>query len=181
MATRFVERNTDPTAGYADAGANVAAIGVDSDDERLKYYDRTNSRTLVVATTIEPVETKTAVVTLTSADSGKTLFLSSTTEFAVTLPAPVAGFRLTVIIAAAPSGADYTVVSPSANQIVGKVLTVDVNSATDPDFETAGSNTISFVSAKAVVGDRVEIYCDGTLFYAYADTTVFDAVTFTDV
>jgi hypothetical protein len=72
-------------------------------------------------------------------------------------------------------------VSPAANQIVGNVVSSDLNAAADGDFEAAGANTITLVDAKAVVGDIVEIFCDGTLFYAYARCSVFDAVTFTDV
>jgi predicted secreted protein len=181
MSTRFVERSADPTAGYVDTAGNVAPIGVDSDDEKLKFYDRTNSRVVIVEDQFQRTQTKTAAETLTAADSGKVLFLNSGTEFALTLPSPVAGFRLTVIVAAAPTGASYTIVSPAANQIVGNVVSSDLNAAADGDFEAAGANTITLVDAKAVVGDIVEIFCDGTLFYAYARCSVFDAVTFTDV
>lgn len=174
------------------------AIRVDSDTDTLKFgtgasgttekevADLTSTQTLTNKTITAPVglaatEVLTALDTLTDADSGKTIFLNSTTEFAVTLPAPTAGFRLTAIVKAAPSGASYTIVSPGANQIIGQVFTLDVNSATDPDFETAGSNTITLVDSKAVAGDRVEIWSDGTLFYAHAFCSVFDAITFTDV
>lgn len=50
MATRFVERTADPMAAPGDTAPNVALIGVDSDDEKLKFYDRTNSATLVAVT-----------------------------------------------------------------------------------------------------------------------------------
>lgn len=124
--------------------------------------------------------TVSALSTLTAADSGKTLFLSSGTEFVTTLPLPVLGLRFTFIVTAAPSGASYTIVSSaSANIIKGQVYTLDVNSATDPDFEASGGDTISLVDAKAIAGDRVELFCDGTNWFAYGFCSVFDAITIT--
>lgn len=125
-------------------------------------------------------ETRTAASTLAAEENGKVIFLNSATEFVTTLPAPAPGLQFTFIVAAAPSGASYTVVTNgSANIVKGAVFTTDVNSATDADFETAGGDTISFVDAKAVAGDRVSLFCDGTTWFAHAFCTVFDAVTIT--
>lgn len=126
------------------------------------------------------VETVTAANTITASESGSTYFLSSTTEFASTLPAPAAGLRFSFIVAAAPSGASYTIVTNgSANIIKGQAYTTDVNSATDPDFETSGCDTVSFVDGKAVAGDRVNLISDGTNWFAQGFSSVFDAITFT--
>jgi hypothetical protein len=127
-----------------------------------------------------PPEIVTATNVLTEDESGQTFFLDAATEFVSTLPAPKIGLRFTFIVKAAPSGANYTVVSSgSANIIKGAVFTSDVNSATDADLETSGGDTISFVSAKAVAGDRVELFCDGTNWFAHGFCTVFDAITIT--
>lgn len=126
------------------------------------------------------IEDLTATNTLVAADSGKVLTLNSATEFATTLPALANGLRFTFIVKAAPSGADYTIVSAaSANIIIGHVVSADLNAASDGDFEATGCDTISFVSAKAVKGDKVELVCDGTNWYASAFCSVFDAITFT--
>lgn len=125
-------------------------------------------------------KTLTATATLAAAEVGKTIFLNSATEFVTTLPLPMAGYTFSFVVTAAPSGANYTVVtSGSSNIIKGQIYTVDVNSATDPDFETSGGDTISFVSAKAVAGDRVDLVCDGTNWFAYGFCSVFDAITIT--
>lgn len=117
---------------------------------------------------------------ITAAESGKTFFLNSATEFVSTLPAVAAGLKFSFIVTAAPSGASYTIVTDSsANVIKGQVYTLDVNSATDSDFETAGADTISFVDSKAVAGDRVDVVCDGTNWFAYGFCSVFDAITIT--
>ena len=141
---------------------------------------------VTAGSTAEASTRKTAVETvgvtngLTKTESGKTLFLSATTEFVSTLPAPLAGLEFEFIVAAAPSGASYTIVTASsANIIKGSVFTVDVNSATDSDFETSGGDTISFVDGKAVAGDRVRVISDGTNWFAQAFCSVFDAVTYT--
>ena len=127
------------------------------------------------------VETVAATNAITAAESGKTFFLNSATEFGSTIPAPFAGGKYTFVVAAAPSGASYTITSAGADQIKGQVYTVDVNSATDPDFEVTGANTITFVDSKAIAGDKVELVSDGTTWFAHAFCSVFDAVTFTDV
>lgn len=125
-------------------------------------------------------EVVTATNAITASETGTTFFLNSGTEFVSTLPAPAAGLEFEFIVSAAPSGASYTIVTnSSANIIKGQVYTVDVNSATDPDFETSGGDTISFVDAKAVAGDRVVLKCDGTNWFAYCFCSVFDAITIT--
>ena len=125
-------------------------------------------------------EVVTATNVITSAETGTTFFLNAATEFVSTLPSPAAGFHFTFIVTAAPSGADYTITTTSsANIIFGQVYTVDVNSATDPDFEATGGDTISFVSGKSVIGDRVDIISDGTNWYAKCFCSVFDAITIT--
>lgn len=117
---------------------------------------------------------------IAAAESGSVFFLNAATEFVSTLPAPASGLHFTFIVTAAPSGADYTITTTtSANIILGQVYTVDVNSATDPDFEATGGDTISFVSAKSIAGDRVEVFCDGTNWFAYCFCSVFDAITIT--
>lgn len=191
MPTRGLYRGA-AVKGFATPGH--APIYVDSDDNKVKtipagsgsteveLVDASSTQTLTGKTVSGPVPTETAAATdtLTADESGKVIFLSSATEFAITLPAVAAGLRFTFIVAAAPSGASYTIVS-GANEIIGQVYSTDVNSATDPDFEASGANTISFVDSKAVKGDSVELVCDGTNWYARAFCSVFDAITFTDV
>ena len=124
-------------------------------------------------------ETVAATNAITAGENGKTFFLSSATEFVSTLPAPAAGLRYTFIVAAAPSGASYTIVTASsANIILGHVLTSQDAGGTS-DSETSGGDTISFVDSKAVVGDRVDLVSDGTSWFARCSCKVFDAITIT--
>jgi uncharacterized protein DUF2190 len=166
------------TAGAFTATANGQLVGyaiTDSATVGQIHWD------IQPRTPVDVVETVAATNAITAAESGKTFFLNHATEFDSTIPAPFAGGKYTFVVTGAPSGASYTITSAGANQIRGQVYTLDVNSATDPDFETDGANTITFVNAKAVAGDRVDLISDGTTWYAYGFCSVFDAITFTDV
>ena len=122
-------------------------------------------------------ESVTGTNSIAAAESGSVFFLDSGTEFDSVLPSPAAGLHFTFIVKSAPSGANYTITTAGgSNIVIGQVYTTDVNSATDPDFEISGIDVISFVDAKAVKGDRVELFCDGTNWYAYGFCSVFDAI-----
>jgi hypothetical protein len=123
-----------------------------------------------------PPEVVAATNIITADESGKTFFLSAATEFVSTLPAPQKGMRFTFIVSAAPSGASYTVVtSGSANIIKGLQNSV----AGDAGDSGTADDTISFVDGQAVAGDKVELYSDGTSWFAYAISKVAAGVTFT--
>ena len=77
---------------------------------------------------------------------------------------------------AAPSGASYTIVTAgSANIIRGLQNSVFGDAG---DFG-ATDDTISFVDGQSQIGDKVELYCDGTNWFAYAISRVAAGVTFT--
>lgn len=138
------------------------------------------NKTLTGPLFTQATETVAATNVITAAESGKVFFLSHATEFVSTLPAPAAGLRYTFIVANAPESASYTIVTnSSANVILGQVYSSDLDAAGNADFETSGCDTITFVDAKSVVGDRVEVYCDGTNWFVYCFCSVFDAITLT--
>jgi len=118
----------------------------------------------------------TAASTLTAADSGKTIFLNSATEFVTTLPLPASGLRFTFIVKAAPVGTAYTVVTNGgANIIKGQ----QYNAAGVAGDTGTGDDTITFVASSSVAGDRVELISDGTNWFAYAFCTLAASITFT--
>lgn len=122
------------------------------------------------------VTTLTAASTLTAAQSGTTFFLSATSEFATTLPAPAAGLAYTFIVGAAPSGASYTIVTASsANIIKGQA----VNAAGVAGDTGTADDTISFVDGQAVAGDMVTVISDGTSWFAKGFCAVAAGITFT--
>ena len=126
------------------------------------------------------VQDNIAAATLTTADAGKTIFLKLAAGFVTTLPLPAAGLSFEFIVGTAPSAGSYTIVtSGSANIIKGQVYTSDFSGTVDSDIEVSGGDTITLVTAKAVAGDRVELRCDGTNWFAYGFCSVFDAITIT--
>lgn len=125
-------------------------------------------------------EILTAAKTVTAAESGKTFYLNSSTEFACTLPTPALGLEYTFIVKAAPSGASYTIVSASGTDNIHGVAVsaADAGGSVDTTAGTA-ADTITFVDGQALQGDRVHLECDGTYWYADGLCSDEDAITFT--
>jgi hypothetical protein len=182
MAIRNLVRT--PTV-QGTATDRSAPIYVDSDDNRVKVVPggsgSTTEVTLQEAAGAGAAEVVTATNVIAASESGKTFFLNATTEFVSTLPAPFLGGRFTFVVAAAPSGASYTVVAASGTPIHGFVLSKDLNAASDAGA-TAGTGvgTLTFVDGKAQKGDRAEFESDGTDWFVVAMTGgAFDSITLT--
>lgn len=201
MAIRNLRRQASNPGAYAGT-PTAAPIYVDSDDNIVKIIpagsgttevqivDASSTQTLTNKTLTSPVlttptgavatEVVSATNVITAAESGKTFFLNSATEFASTLPAPSAGLKYTFIVTAAPSGASYTVVTEGGCQVLGgHVLTSGfADSGSDVETTPAGT-TITFVDGVSVVGDRAEVISDGTNWFASCITAVEAGITIT--
>ena len=116
------------------------------------------------------VETVITTNVIAAAESGKTFFLDLAAGFVSTLPAPAAGLRYTFIVKTAPTG-DYTIVTNGVAQKVIKGLAVIAADAVGD--VSAGGTTITFAANNALPGDRVDVICDGTIWYmvGYAQVT----------
>lgn len=131
------------------------------------------------ASMIRDYEDTTAANTLTYSECGKTVWLNSATEFATTLPSPVAGCYFKFIVKAAPSGAAYTVVTASsANILIGGINELEVDTADDGPYDADG-DTITFADGVAVVGDYVEMISDGTSWYINGQANADGGITVT--
>ena len=120
-------------------------------------------------------ETITGAITLTNADSGKLFTLSASAGAQITLPAVTeAGFNARFTIGTAFATTNWTVKSLT-NVIQGSA---DVNSTLVPG---SNENTISFVATAETIADYIDIYSDGTNFYAYGIGQATGAITFTAV
>ena len=113
----------------------------------------------------------TADTTLTASDSGKTFLLDAVGEV-ITLPALYAGLHFKFRCIADTITTPWTVVS-STDVIEGYAA---VNYAT---VIGANENTISFVHTNAIIGDTMEVFCDGTSWHASGYASATGAVTFT--
>jgi hypothetical protein len=166
-------------ASTLDAGT-VTESGTQTLTNKTLTAPVVTTPTITGAVVTDATEVVTATNVITAGETGKTFFLSSATEFVSTLPAPAAGLKFSFVVSAAPSGASYTIVTnSSANIIKGQVYSSDLDAAGNADIETSGGDTITLVDAKSVAGDRVDLICDGTNWFAYCFCSVFDAITIT--
>lgn len=178
-----VERKSGPPIPTTETYA--ATVAVDSfNGDQLKWnanavdykaVDNVNDQTIAGTKTytggiIKPVEVVAATNVITAAESGKTFFLNHATEFVSTLPAAALGLEYTFIVANAPETASYTITTPGAGGgcevIVGHVLTSGFADSGSDVETTVGGTTITFVDGVSVIGDRVHVICDGTIWYA---------------
>lgn len=159
--------------------ANAASLSEDIAAQGKESYLHKTITNQQLATMIRDYEDTTAANTLTYAECGKTIWLNSATEFATTLPAPVAGCYFKFIVKAAPAGANYTVVtSASANILIGGINELEVDTNDDGPYDADG-DTITFVQAVAVVGDYVEMISDGTSWYITGQANADGGITVT--
>ena len=94
--------------------------------------------------------------TLDMGDSGKTYLLASTVARTITLPAVKAGVRIKFIVT--DSTAASTVATSEGTALIkGGILLA-------PGWETLAGTTLT-ASTSAVVGDWIELVCDGTYWY----------------
>jgi len=124
---------------------------------------------------VRDYEVATEVDTLLYSECGKTVYLNSATEFAVTLPTPIAGCQFTFVVKAAPAGANYTVVTAANATIIFGSVTV--NGAV---IAGADEDTITFTASAALAGDWATVESDGTNWYVRGQGAAATAITLTD-
>lgn len=174
MATHFIQKYATTAAFLAASVDNstAEAFGVVGDI----LYQNIGGSAYPVSSGKANAEDVTATRAVLASENGRTFYLDSATEFVTTLPAPFLGAHYIFIVAAAPSGASYTVVTNgSANIIKGNQNSVAGDAG---DFGTA-DDTITFVDGSSVAGDKVEVFSDGTSWFAYAISKVAAGITFT--
>ena len=115
-------------------------------------------------TALRATKTLTAAATLTSADSGKLIYLGAAGGGAVTLP-NTDGFWCDFIVTVAPTTA-WVITAGTADTMAGSVLS---SSGGAEDTEAAATgDVLNAVANTAVVGDRATVNCDGTNVYVVA-------------
>ena len=127
-----------------------------------------------VAAGADSYETLAAARTLVADDNGMTFGLALVGGFTVTLPSAAeagAGWRAKFIVTISPTTA-YIITEKTAvdtNVINGGINELDVDTGDDGPYTVAGT-TISFAANVAVIGDYVDIFCNGLKFYITGQT-----------
>lgn len=125
---------------------------------------------------LETFESVTATNVITASENGKVFLLNSATEFVSTLPAPAVGLHYTFIVVAAPASASYTVVTTSSANVIKGMQVCAADAAGDTG---TADDTVTFVDGQAVAGDMIEVWSDGTSWFAVAKSRVAAGITFT--
>lgn len=183
---------TTPTVTIGDAGAEDAAIVFDGNAQDFYVGLDDTADDLVIGlgsalgttqaigidsglqvtfstSIMYPTETVTATNSIAATECGTTYFLASATEFASTLPAistVSAGCYFKFVIAAAPSGASYTIITGNSleNVLIGGINELEVDTTNDGPYNAAG-DTITSADGLGAVGDWVSMISDGTSYY----------------
>jgi len=119
-------------------------------------------------------EIRTALSTLTAAESGKTIFLNSATGFVTTLPAPAIGLRFTFINMTVLSSGDHVIVTNGAAAIIeGHILVAGA--------VVLGVNEkqVNFKVTAGDAGDYVSLISDGTSWHLNGSAAVTAGMTLT--
>jgi hypothetical protein len=125
---------------------------------------------------MEPISVTSATFALSKAHSGTEIFLNRAGGIAFTLPVPDAGLRYRFIIGTAPTS-DCTIASNGgADIIVLGVNELEVDTGDDGPYDD-NADLVSFKANVAVVGDFLDLYCDGTKWYGRGQTNADGGVT----
>jgi hypothetical protein len=180
-----VENETTETATSLTSGYLIPMYDTDNGDaDFLAATDipgmgsgATNAEIDMAADLSGFFEDVTAANVLTTAECGKIMTLNSATEFATTLPAPLAGCKFKFIVKAAPSGASYTIVSTSgANVIHITVNELETDTGDDGPWDD-DADTVTLVDGLASTGDFLDCVSDGTGWYCDGQTKLDGGVT----
>jgi hypothetical protein len=153
---------------------NVSGL-VQADLTKLAAVDATAAEINAAADIDTRVENVISTNSITAAETGKTFFLNSGTEFESTLPAPAAGLEYTFIVKAAPAGASYEIKTNGDTDIL--IGLVSCATAADLGATDDNADVIRFVGGSAVVGDWVRVVSDGTSWYFSGACKVAAAIT----
>lgn len=136
---------------------------VDGNNNPVSYGD--NTPELVITTNV-----------ITAGENGKTFFLSLAGGFTSTLPALAAGLAFSFIVKTAPTTA-YIILSATNDNIIGYPV-ASVGSDETANGNAAGDQ-INFTANVALPGDRVDVVCDGTSWFATCTCKATGAITIT--
>tara|TARA_A100001201_G_scaffold35987_1_gene37994 strand:- start:11265 stop:11684 length:420 start_codon:yes stop_codon:yes gene_type:complete len=120
------------------------------------------------------VDTVSAAVTLTAADSGKWYKLDASAGVTVTLPSVKSGLNFRFVVASAFATTNFIIDSAEGDNINGILV---VNGAS---VAASGEDQINFVASAESIGDFVELWSDGSNWFVYGIGNSAGSITATD-
>ena len=168
---RAVEQLAAAISGSKSGGYTVVADDVNS-VYACQDIKSVTSITMNATGTFKSVETMTANTNLAKSDSGKTIMLNAAAGLsAVKLPtvaAAGAGWHIDFIVGTVTTSNNYVITEDTATD-TNVIISMAVELADSTGPIDAGHTTITF-QGTPTKGDRLNIVCDGTNFYAMAVT-----------
>lgn len=176
--SRLLHRLQRDVANIADANSAVATGDVvltfDASDSYAPKY--TTAAELQASNSNNLAEIVATTNVITAAETGTTFFLNLAGGFTSTLPAPALGLRYRFIVMTAPTTNYVIATNGGANIMVVSVNELETDTTEDgPSDDDA--DTLNFVANVALPGDYVDVFCDGTKWYALGQTRADGAVT----
>ena len=170
------DRAIEQLAAVMSGSGPKGRITVVADDVNSVYacqdISAVNSISLSATGTFKTFETMTANTNLAKSDSGKTIMLNAAAGLsAIKLPtvsAAGAGWHIDFIVGTVTTSNNYVITEDTATD-TNVIISMAVELADTTGPIDAGHTTITFQSTPTK-GDRLNIVCDGTNFYAMAVT-----------
>jgi len=119
-------------------------------------------------------------ITINASDSGKILMTPQTAgavTFVYTLPTLAPGLHYRFINSAPLALNGSVQINAQAGTLYGQVITGPTNGV--GFLAVTGSTQIRFLTAKSILGDFINLTCDGTNWYVEAISSVAGAITVT--
>jgi hypothetical protein len=163
MSTRSIERNDVFPGAVGDFGANVAPIYLDSDNEILKVYDRTNSVWNPVG---QPyARSLTASAALLLEDASRPVIVNAAAGLTITLPvATGSGKTFRIFVGTLLTSNSIIIDVAGSDKFYGGIFindTGDTTAATADYFPAVGGSSVHLTLAQSVgagkIGDWVEV------------------------
>ena len=106
------------------------------------------------------VKTLASTQTLTEADTAKVFICSQAAAYDITLPevGNAKGWQGTFVLGTADTN-DFDIIGGTTDVMIGAIVA-------ENGVQVDAADKITFASG-AVVGDRIDVYCDGTNYYVY--------------
>ena len=106
------------------------------------------------------VMTLASTQTLTEADTGKVFICSQAAAYDITLPevGNAKGWQGTFVLGTADTN-DFDIIGGTTDVMIGAIVA-------ENGVQVDAADKITFASG-AVVGDRIDVFCDGTNYYVY--------------
>ena len=166
------ETVVDMTELAALGGVTASAAELNILDGVTATTAQVNAATLAASNT----RTITAIDSIVAADHGTTVYINNATGFAITLPAPIAGFKVTLVSKTSNTSGNHTVVTATSANIIKGFATNAAGALVTP---SSAGDTISFVANQSVAGDQVSLTSDGTSWFMTGFAQVAAGVTLT--